>query len=142
MAAGCVVPEKNRAGSPLSCEAAAGCGESGAGASAPFSIEVTVENAGRFATEDVVQIYVRCEDSAFAPPHPSLCAFRRVRLEAGGRMTVRLEIPPRALTVVDEHGIRRKDGKKFVFYAGCSQPDETSCRLTGHRPAELHWEIS
>ncbi len=106
---------------------------------APLCIEVTVENVGRAATEDVVQIYVRCRDSEFAPRNPSLCAFRRIRLEAGERQTVTLEIPGQALTVVDEDGVRRQDGKDFVFYVGCSQPDARSCGLTGHTPVALSY---
>ena len=89
----------------------------------------------------MVQIYVKCLDSEFAPLHPSLCAFQRVRVEAGETKTVTVKIPQQAFTIVDEAGCRRVDGREFSFYAGCSQPDEKSRELTGRAPAEVRYEL-
>ncbi len=136
-----------------SCDAAssgsgeAECQNSAAGNArdvcAPQSINmnIIIENAGSVPTEDVVQIYVKCLDSEFAPLHPSLCAFQRVRVEAGETKTVSVEIPGQAFTIVDEAGCRKVDGRKFAFYAGCSQPDERSRELTGHAPVEVCYEL-
>ncbi len=125
-----------------------GCGSTadadGAGKTCgPDSIclNLTVENAGSVSTEDVIQIYVKCLDSKLAPPNPSLCAFQRVRVESGETKTVTVGIPRQAFTIVDEAGCRRVDGREFVFYAGCSQPDEKSRELTGHMPVEVRYEL-
>ena len=104
-------------------------------------LNLTVENAGSVSTEDVIQIYVKCLDSKLAPPNPSLCAFQRVRVESGETKTVTVGIPRQAFTIVDEAGCRRVDGREFVFYAGCSQPDEKSRELTGHMPVEVRYEL-
>ncbi len=97
-----------------------------------FALRVEVENRGTRDTGEVVQVYIRCEDSPLSPPHPALCAFRRVFLAAGERQEVEIPIPPAAFTVVDEDGTRRMDGKSFRLYAGCAQPDGRSRALTGH----------
>ena len=118
--------------------AAAGAGCAGA---APVRLSVTAENTGSVLTEDVVQVYIRCLDSEFAAPNPSLCAFQRIRLAPGGRKTVTLALRPEAFTVVDEAGVRRVDGRRFALYAGCSQPDARSTELTGHAPVKLFFEF-
>ncbi len=102
-------------------------------------ITVTAENAGTAATDDVLQIYCKCLDSPYAPRNQSLCAFQRIHLEAGEKGTFTIPVPAQALTVVDEEGIRRIDGKEFIFCAGFSQPDQRSCELTGNHPVELHF---
>ena len=95
---------------------------------------VTVENTGKRDTEDVVQIYVKCLDSQYAARNPSLCAFQRVHLAAGEKKELEIPVSAQAFTVVDEQGVRRVDGKEFMFYTGCSQPDEKSRELTGVSP--------
>lgn len=100
-------------------------------------IAVTAENVGTATTDDVLQIYCKCLDSPLAPRNPSLCAFQRIHLAPGETRTITLSIPSQALTVVDEDGIRRMDGRKFLFHAGFSQPDERSRQLTGNNPVEL-----
>ncbi len=106
-----------------------------------LSIEVTAENRGERSTDDVLQIYCRCLDSPLAPRNPSLCAFQRIHLDAGEKRSCRICIPCEALSVVDEDGQSRMDGKEFVFYAGFSQPDQRSAELTGNRPVELHLQL-
>ena len=102
-----------------------------------LSVTAAVENTGKTDTEDVVQVYVKCLDSQHAAKHPSLCAFQRVNLAAGEKKEVKIPVSAQALTIVDEQGVRRVDGKEFAFYAGCSQPDEKSRELTGVSPVEL-----
>ncbi|MCH5352928.1 MAG: glycoside hydrolase family 3 C-terminal domain-containing protein [Acutalibacter sp.] len=102
-----------------------------------LSVTATVENTGGMDTEDVVQVYVKCLDSQYAPKHPSLCAFRRITVAVGEKKEVKIPISAQALTIVDEQGVRRVDGKEFVFYTGCSQPDEKSRELTGVSPVEV-----
>lgn len=84
---------------------------------------------------------MKCLDSRYAVRNPELKAFKRVSLAAGERKTVELETAKRAFTVIDDNGRRVTEGKKFAVYASCSQPDERSCELTGHAPAELFYSI-
>jgi beta-glucosidase len=100
-------------------------------------IEAILENAGRMATWEVLQVYGKNQDSLLAPPNPVLCAFTRVFLEPGEQNVVRLSVPKRAFQVVDEDGQIRQEGKHFIFYVGCSQPDQRSRELTGNNPVEI-----
>ena len=104
-----------------------------------FSIVAAVENTGKADTEDVVQVYVKSLDSIYAAKNPSLCAFQRISIAAGGRQIIEIPVSAQAFTVVDEEGCRRVDGKQFVFYVGCSQPDDRSRELTGVSPVEILW---
>jgi beta-glucosidase len=100
-------------------------------------IEAILENSGRMATWEVLQVYGKNQDSLLAPPNPVLCAFARVFLEPGEQNVVRLSVPERAFQVVDEDGQIRQEGKHFIFYVGCSQPDQRSRELTGNNPVEI-----
>ena len=91
---------------------------------------VTVENTGDFDIEEVVQFYIK-DTSADAVPNHSLCGFSRVSLKKGEKKTVSVKIEDRSFTAVHEDGTRSIDGKEFTLYAGISQPDELSRKLTG-----------
>lgn len=100
-------------------------------------LQAAAENTGDMAADEIVQVYVKCKDSAYAAKNPSLCAFTRVHLEAGEKAEVEIPVSPQAFTVVDEEGIRKVGGKEFVFYVGCSQPDEKSVELLGCSPVKV-----
>ncbi len=102
-----------------------------------YEVRAVLENTGSFDTDEVLQVYIRAEDSVWAPLHPSLCAFARVSLKAGERKEVNLTVPASSLTVVDEEGRRLVDGTHFSLYVGTSQPDERSAALTGMRPVRI-----
>ncbi len=100
-------------------------------------IEATVENKGEFDTEEVVQVYIRCEDSQFAPPNPQLCGFKRVFVQAKESARVEITILPRAYTVVDEEGNRFTPGGSYTLYVGLGQPDGRTEELIGSKPMAL-----
>lgn len=102
--------------------------ESGAFDGATVSVEI--ENTGS-ATEDVLQIYIKPEDDEWAILNPALCGFKRCSLSKGEKRTEVIEIRKRAFTTVDEEGVREIRGKEFTIYAGFSQPDARSEKLTG-----------
>lgn len=104
-------------------------------------VQVQVENRGGVDTGDVVQVYVKCQDSPYAPRNPALCAFKRVFLRAGEVGTLRIPLSADAFTVVDEDGCRIVDGKDFIFYIGTSQPDERSAELSGAAAVEVVWHL-
>ena len=98
---------------------------------------VTVRNCGNRATEDVLEIYVRDQDSPLAPPNPVLCGFARVALEAGQSREVRVELDPEAFTVVGEDGIRVPGSGRWMLYAGFGAPDARTLELTGRKCLSL-----
>lgn len=98
------------------------------------SVKVTVKNNGKRASEDVVQVYVKNQDSPYAVRNPELAAFQRVYLQPGEEKSLELFVKERAFSVVHEDGRRLLEDENFILYAGCSQPDERSEELTGIRP--------
>lgn len=101
------------------------------------AVTVTMRNMGAADTDEVVQVYIKDEESNFAPLHPALCAFKRVSLKAGETKTVLLPIDYKSFTVVDNDGSRLMDGKRFSLYVGLCQPDAVSEKLTGQKPHKL-----
>ena len=99
-------------------------------------VTLTVQNTGSMDAETVVQVYVKNHDSANAPLHASLAAFRRISVKAGEAKQVTLAIPESAYTVVNENGERVREGHRFTLYAGLSQPDARSVQLTGVHPLQ------
>ncbi len=100
-------------------------------------VKAKITNRGGMRAAQIVQVYIKDDESRHAPPNPSLCGFLRVSLEPGESGEVEIDIPGSALTVVDEAGNRFVDGKSFSVYVGFSQPDERSAQLTGQRPVRL-----
>lgn len=105
-------------------------------------VDVTLENTGKYDAEEVAQVYIKSEESLFAPSHPQLCAFQRVLVGRGETVTVELSLSSKAFTVVDESGRRFTPSGIYSIYAGCSQPDERSAELLGTRPVRLEFTIS
>ncbi|MCR5671940.1 MAG: glycoside hydrolase family 3 C-terminal domain-containing protein [Butyrivibrio sp.] len=101
------------------------------GKAAGAKVTVTVENKGKFATDDVLQIYVKDTGYELAVPHPCLAAFERVHLEAGETKQVTLDVDAKAFTSVDNDGNRDVFSKSFEIYAGMNQPDKRSAFLSG-----------
>lgn len=100
-------------------------------------LRVTVQNVGDADADEVVQVYVKNQDSPFAARNHSLCAFKRLSLAKGDKQTVELAVPEIAFAVVNEEGELVMDGKRFTLYVGGCQPDERSVELTGSKPLEV-----
>lgn len=92
---------------------------------------VEVKNTGSRATEEVIELYIRDNQSKWAVSNHKLCGFLRVNLNAGEASSVQIEIPLSAFEAVDGSGARFVDSNSFTLFAGASQPDELSCSLTG-----------
>ena len=91
---------------------------------------VTLSNEKNSVFEDVVQLYIK-DESEFAVPNVSLCAFRRIRLKPKEKLTLQFSLPERAFTSVNENGERGVYGSSFTLYAGNCQPTELSRTLGG-----------
>ncbi|MBQ1312082.1 MAG: glycoside hydrolase family 3 C-terminal domain-containing protein, partial [Blautia sp.] len=106
-----------------------------------FTVHVRLRNVGSSSVTEVVQLYIKNLDSPLAVKNHSLCGFQRVTLEPGWEKAVSFRIPKEALLQIDEEGRAVADGKKFILYAGISQPDSRSFALTGEKPLELSFEL-
>lgn len=98
---------------------------------AGLDITATVVNKGARAADEVVQVYIKDEDSVYAVPVPRLCGFARVSLQPGETRQVKVPVDRDAFTVVNDEGQRLVDGKRFAVSVGFGQPDERTRELTG-----------
>lgn len=96
-----------------------------------LTLAVSVRNDGPADTGEVIQVYLRNLDSAFAPPNPRLCAFQRVYVPAGGRETVLIRLDREAFTVVNGEGEKAEDGCRCLVSVGLGQPDARTRELSG-----------
>lgn len=100
-------------------------------------IHAETRNLGEIDTEDVVQVYIKAEDTPFAPTNPVLCGFSRIFLMSGESKQLDLPVSPASLTVVDNDGRRFFPGGKYSLFVGTSQPDTRSFELTGISPVKI-----
>ncbi len=98
------------------------------------TLTVRLTNRSAVATEEVVQVYIKDTESAFAPANGRLCAFARVFLNGGADTDVEIRLDQDAFTIVDESGARRQDGHRFLISVGLGQPDRRTKELTGKDP--------
>jgi beta-glucosidase len=105
-------------------------------------LSVNITNKSDVAIEEVVQCYIKDNESALAVRNHNLCAFKRVALAAGESKTIELEIEPMAFTVVDDDGKRIVDSSSFRLFVGVSQPDDRSVELTGVKPLQADIKLS
>ena len=94
------------------------------------SVTFTVTNTGRMDAETVAQAYVKLPHPD-AAPHACLAGFGRVAVPAGASCEVTLPLNPDAFTVVNDAGERVPFIGEAAVFAGLSQPDPLSERLTG-----------
>lgn len=95
------------------------------------SVTVTVQNTGKAATEDVLEIYIKDIESPDEVRNCRLCGFKRLSLQAGERRTVTVPLDKNTFTVVGEDGVRHPGSGHYTIWAGFSGPDGLSEQLTG-----------
>ena len=100
------------------------------------TVSVTIENTGKYDTYETVQFYIK-DNAKDAVLNYSLCGFKKVFLKSSEKKTVSVKISDISFEVVHEDGTRSVDSTEFTFYAGISQPDKLSEKLTGIKCLEL-----
>ena len=97
-----------------------------------IKINVDVSNTGDIATSEVIQVYMKSEDTNEVK-NTRLAAFARVSLEAGKTSSVEIEVPSERFKVVNEEGEKVFADGKINFYVGFGQPDSLTESLTGKK---------
>lgn len=105
-----------------------------------WRVTASLEHSGA-AGGDVVEVYIRDNESKFAVRNYSLCGFKPVAFSGAETKQTEIFVPDAALEIVDDRGERRVDSRSFTLFVGVSQPDARSCALTGTRPAEIELHI-
>lgn len=97
-------------------------------------LSVDITNIGDFDIDEVVQVYVKDEQSKYAVPNPQLKAFRRISLKSNSKQSVSFELEDDAFKIVDNDGKRYRDSSEFTIFVGVSQPDDRSMTLLNQKP--------
>jgi len=87
---------------------------------AEIQVNVTVENAGSRAGDEVVQVYVRDLVGTVTTPVRALKAFEKIHLEAGERRTVTFKLGDRDLSLINGQLKRVVEPGLFEVYVGGS----------------------
>ena len=100
-------------------------------------IRVTVKNHSEVATRDVVEVYIKNQDSKYAPVNPALCGFAKVALEAGEEKELTITVSKEAYKVVNDEGEKIFDSSSSILFVGTNGPDKRSEALTGKMTKQL-----
>lgn len=95
------------------------------------SVSVTVKNTGRMASDEIVEIYLRDEDASVRVPVHKLVGCKRIFLQPDERKKVTFTIDARQFCIINEDGEHLYEAGFYTIYAGGSQPDPYSQKLTG-----------
>jgi len=115
-----------------------------------FQAEVTLTNTGKYAGDEVVQLYLtheaaipdgKNENMNLDQPLYSLKGFQRVSLAAGVSTRVRFEITPELLAIVNEQGQRVNAPGKVRISVGGSLPGSRSEALGAARAVSAEVEV-
>jgi beta-glucosidase len=87
-----------------------------------FEVSVMVENTGKRAGEEVVQLYLRDVESSVPVPIRSLQGFERIFLQPGEKRAVCFRLTPRQMTLIDEKGRLIVEPGVFEVAVGGGQP--------------------
>ncbi|MDO5574187.1 MAG: glycoside hydrolase family 3 C-terminal domain-containing protein [bacterium] len=100
-------------------------------------VSIDISNIGDYDTDEVIELYIKNHESEYAVKNHSLCGFKRVHLSKDETQTVQLQISCGMFLSVNDEGKSILDSSLFTLYAGVSQPDEVSVKLSGVEPAAI-----
>ena len=110
-------------------------------ASQPLEVSVTLQNTGKNAGEEVVQLYLKDLEASSIQPIHSLRGFQRVALGPGESRRVQFRLSEKDLSLIDDDGKRVLEPGRFRVYVGGSQPDARSVELMGRTPLSAEFEL-
>lgn len=82
------------------------------------TVELTVQNTGDIAADEVVQFYFQAQNSPVIRAERELFSFSRIHLQPGEKRTVQAEVSPEILGYFDRHGEFQTASGKFRIFAG------------------------
>jgi len=101
------------------------------GTSEQLTISVDVQNTGKMAGEEVVQLYLTDLEASVAVPKCQLRGIQRIHLAPGEKKTVTFTLTPRQMALIDNDGRCILEPGAFKVSVGGCQPDERSKKLGG-----------
>ncbi|HPT79166.1 MAG TPA: glycoside hydrolase family 3 C-terminal domain-containing protein [Candidatus Atribacteria bacterium] len=106
-----------------------------------LEVSVTVKNAGSYESDEVVQVYLKDVEASVAVPKWQLSGFKRIHLKPGEETQVRFTITARQMALIDNEGRCMLEPGVFEVYAGGSQPDARSQKLTGTKVLKASFTV-
>ncbi|MDH7460420.1 glycoside hydrolase family 3 C-terminal domain-containing protein [Chitinophagaceae bacterium 26-R-25] len=101
----------------------------------PMTVETTVTNKGKTASDEVIQLYISHQGAGENEPLYSLKGFTRINLAAGASKVVKFTVTPDMLSLVNDNGETLETTGKVTFYVGGSSPMQRSETLGIAKPA-------
>jgi beta-glucosidase len=92
-------------------------------------VSVQVTNTGRYAGDEVVQLYIRDQASSVTRPVKELKGFRRMKLQAGETQSVEFVIGRDQLAFFDEHMKRTVEPGLFDVMVGTNSLEVQTIQL-------------
>ncbi|MBX3085924.1 MAG: glycoside hydrolase family 3 C-terminal domain-containing protein [Anaerolineae bacterium] len=85
-------------------------------------VQVEVENTGRLAGDEVVQLYLQDVEASSPIPRLQLKGFTRIHLAPGEKQAVQFTITPEHMSFADAEGKWQLEAGSFVVWVGGRQP--------------------
>ena len=101
-----------------------------------------VKNVGTWASDEIVQLYLKDVEASVDVPKWQLQGMKRIHLAPGEETEVRFSLTARQMALIDEEGKCILEPGLFKIYVGGSQPDQRSMALTGTRVLEGQFEVT
>ena len=85
-------------------------------------VSVNVQNTGKLAGDEVVQLYLKDEKASTPRPRHQLEGFKRIHLQPGESQTVEFEIAPRQFSIIGKDDKPVIESGWFTVWVGGGQP--------------------
>ena len=108
----------------------------------PVTVEVTVTNTGRYASDEVAELYVTHENAGDSAALFALKGFQRVSLAPGDSIRLHFVLTPEQLSVVDAKGLRVEPAGKIRVSVAGSLPTARSVELGAAKWVETEIEVA
>lgn len=95
----------------------------------PYQVKVIIENTGKYAVEDVPQLYLTTPLAGVQTPLQSLIGFQRVALKPGEKKEVIFEVRPDQLQMVTEDGSKKLLKGVYRFTVSGAAPGKRTTEL-------------
>ena len=106
-----------------------------------ITASVTVTNSGSVPADEIVQWYLHDEEASVDVPIYDLKGFQRLSLAPGASETVRFEITPEMMEMINNDGEGVIETGTFTVFAGGSLPGERSQTLGASKVVSTTFEV-
>ncbi len=107
----------------------------------PLQFSFSLLNAGQVEADEVVQVYLSDLQASTRVPLTKLVAFKRVRLAAGQKKTVKITIGADKMAFIDAQGKTCLEPGEFRLSVGGCSPGKRGSELGAAKPLEFIFSV-